>query len=142
MIKILIAAMLLLANVAVAATDVTVNISHPTRYTNGDSMPLSAIIGYKVFYSVDGPVTTLSPSLDVGAVDSFKLPLNLEPRSTPYNIKVVAQTRTVDAVSALSGEFTKVAQIGAVPKIPNAPITIEIIIKCDVGCRVIDGSGL
>lgn len=142
MLKILTALILLLANVAQAATDVTVNLSHPTRYTNGDALPLSAIVGYKVFYSVDAPVTASSQSFEIGTVDSFKLPLNLDSRETPYSVRVIAQTRTLDAVSALSGEFSQSVQIGAIPKIPNAPIVIEIIIQCDSACKVIDGSGL
>jgi hypothetical protein len=142
MLKIITALIFLIANAAQAATDVTVNISHPTRYTNGDAMPMSAIVGYKVFYSVDEPVTLSSPSFEIGPVDSFTLPLDLAPRAAPYNVRVVAQTRTVDALSDMSGEFTETTQIGAIPKIPNAPIIIEIIIQCDSTCRVVEGDGL
>lgn len=130
-----------LLSVCEAGQSITVRLDHPSSYTNGDPLPEGEIIGYRVFYAVDGLADEGSPTLDVGPLKSFNINLNLEPREAPYTINVTAQTIGVSSVSDLSNRLLISRTIKFYVRV-KPPVLKEIEMYCDSNCIILEDDGI
>lgn len=104
----------------------------PTAYVDGTPLPVSAIAGYKLTYSIDGG-TPVIVNVTGGAKTTTTLALNLAVRATPYVLSSVIRTVLVNGAESVDSSPAQVKNITVLSPSPNAPSNFKITITCDAG---------
>ncbi len=129
----------LMVTLAAHAAPATSDLSWTAPYTRADGTPLLAeeIAEYRVYYSVDNPVTVDSTEVVVGGLEvSSTITLTLTPRADPYVVSfAVAAVDTGGRVSALSEIVSKTFVVNSTAA-PMPPTNLIFTIICIDGCTI------
>jgi hypothetical protein len=131
----------LLPFVCEAGQSITVKLEPPSMYTDGSPLSEGDIIGYRVFYAVDGLADEGSPTFDIGPLKTFNINLNLDPREAPYTINVTAQTIGGSSVSDLSNRVLISRTVRFYVRV-KPPVLKDIEMFCDSNCLILEDDGI
>lgn len=135
----LIAAALLLSSSIAFGAEATSKLTWepPTARVDGTSLAQGEIAEYRVYYAVDGEVTTDSTTVAIGPdATSESVTLDLAPRQEPYTVSFAATTVDTDGrESALSDPASKTFNVGSTAN-PNPPNSLTFTVSCGDGCVI------
>jgi hypothetical protein len=129
----------LLVTFAAQAAPATSDLSWtaPTTRVDGTPLQVEDIAEYRVYYSVDNPVTVDSTEVVVGGSEvASTITLTLVPRADPYVVSFAVVTVDTDGrVSALSESVNKTFVVNSTAA-PVPPTNIIFTITCTSGCTI------
>ena len=109
----------------------------PTERVDGTPIAASEIGEYRVYYAVDGTVTTDSTMVTIGPDATSKtVTIDLKPRQDLYTVNFAITTVDTDGrESALSDPASKTFQVNSTA-VPNPPTSLTFTISCGDGCTI------
>jgi hypothetical protein len=129
----------LLVTFAAQAAPATSDLSWtaPTTRVDGTPLQVEDIAEYRVYYSVDNPVTVDSTEVVVGGSEvASTITLTLVPRADPYVVSFAVATVDTDGrVSALSEIVSKTFVVNSTAA-PMPPTSLVFSITCIDECTI------
>ena len=109
----------------------------PTERVDGTALTAQEIAEYRVYYAVDGIVTTDSTMVTIGPdATSESVTIDLTPRQDEYTVNFAITTVDTDGrESALSEPASKTFKVSS-PAAPNPPTSLTFTISCGDGCTI------
>ena len=109
----------------------------PTARVDGTALTVQEIAEYRVYYAVDGTVTTDSTMVTIGPdATSESVTIDLTPRQDLYTVNFAITTVDTDGrESALSDVASKTFQVNSTAA-PNPPTSLTFTISCGDGCVI------
>jgi hypothetical protein len=100
-------------------------------------LPQSEIAEYRIYYSVDAPVTgSETPVVVSNTAVAETVTLFLNPRAESYVVSFsVSTVDTMGQESELSAPVSKVFEVNSTAN-PNAPTNLQVTITCGEGCTI------
>ena len=109
----------------------------PTARVDDTALAAQEIAEYRVYYAVDGNVTTDSTMVTIGPdATSESVTIDLQPRQDLYTVNFAITTVDTDGrESALSDVASKTFNVDSTAA-PNPPKILDIISSCGDGCTI------